>query len=424
MAARNRPPAWGVYWKQQTCAGCGSTFRYKITREPAPTGNAVVVALSAVRQLALRMTNRDGDLVPCPACGAYQPDMVGSRRALWHAILTVAWFIPLALLIPLRVEWSFPVSWLCPLVAVWWLVLLGAHVLIACSNPNRNPEQNLERLSRLPRNRGVELVEEEPADRPQDGSPKVGPHVWHAAALILLGVAALAALSGEAARLAREWPLNEGWDPAVIGPGDESRVFFPGQIKSIRGFWRGESDVQVTNAAEVGASLRGFRCSSRTDTWERGISARYNELEESFTPWVRIEFPDNPELAGKELRLSVVVRPTYPVPAGGNTLRDQKDTLTQDATVRLAHDRHAGQTYLLLSYGGVGGGLLAGGLAGWWFYLLGRRLRRSAHPALVTPLREEDMDKAPRRRRQDDNSSESEVRPRRRRTDAHEGRDG
>ena len=36
---------------------------------------------------------------------------------------------------------------------------------------------------------------------------------------------------------------------AVVGPGDESTVYFPGTISSLTGHWRGTPPVHVVNAA-------------------------------------------------------------------------------------------------------------------------------------------------------------------------------
>src|SRR4051794_27489036 len=68
------PSAWGTNVRFVTCQPCGHSFAYRLAR--AASGGTQARARERVR----RALQAECDPVPCPACGAYQPDVVRRLR--------------------------------------------------------------------------------------------------------------------------------------------------------------------------------------------------------------------------------------------------------------------------------------------------------------------------------------------------------
>ena len=71
-------------WKEHACIGCGGRFRYLFKRKKTGQGGTPDAASAAARKAALKALEHEVDMHPCPGCGLYQPDMVGSRRSTRH----------------------------------------------------------------------------------------------------------------------------------------------------------------------------------------------------------------------------------------------------------------------------------------------------------------------------------------------------
>ena len=74
-------------WKQHTCVACGGQFSYLFLRKVTGTaGSPAASQATAGRNVKKRMDS-DVDSQPCPACGIYQPDMIGQRRNTLQVLL-------------------------------------------------------------------------------------------------------------------------------------------------------------------------------------------------------------------------------------------------------------------------------------------------------------------------------------------------
>src|SRR5262249_4022358 len=96
-----------------------------------------------------QLLDHDTDLVPCPHCGQYQPDMIGQRRSPWHLVSTIAGAVLLVAVFAAslgRIVSQPPAIWTLAVVGV---VAAAFHTLLVCLNPNGNPERALERAAEL-----------------------------------------------------------------------------------------------------------------------------------------------------------------------------------------------------------------------------------------------------------------------------------
>src|SRR5438105_3171170 len=86
-------------WKEHTCVNCGGTFAYLFVRKVTGRAPTAEAATTCARAAALKAIQNEVDLHPCPACGLYQPDMVGAKRArrhwmlLWATLGLLAWLL-------------------------------------------------------------------------------------------------------------------------------------------------------------------------------------------------------------------------------------------------------------------------------------------------------------------------------------------
>jgi hypothetical protein len=353
MATKYRATITLNCWKQHICAGCGGAFRYRFRRKVQGEASTKEAAERSAQLSAVTTLKSEVDAHPCPTCGVYQLDMIGSRRAFRHGLLTfLAALAFIALLFPV-----YTYDLLAPHVIIWLAAGIGAvtlllHLFISFSNPNRNLSANRSRAE-LAMNRGhLEQVAAGRSEEPTvpNSEPTRKHHVLFV--VMLLGVALLAA--AELIRMAREWPLNPGWAPEVVGPGDEAKFVFDDSFRSVEGLWRGDPNVEVLNGKELGQDLTALHAESNSASWGSSISTEGNK---SWHPWIKVEVPGSPSVAGKELRLHLTLHTTHPA---DKVLGFDEEAKTVEATntLRVADTGGAGATYRAAWWGGLIGGTL------------------------------------------------------------------
>src|SRR5207237_839313 len=119
----------------------------------------------------------------------------------------------------------------------------------------------------------------------------------HRFALALLLVAVLAAASPEIMRVAQHWQLNSDTYPPGGGPGHHPRIYTHHKITSVKGYWRGEPDVVLHD--EAANTFITTTARTNDNTWGDRISVESREKSNTSTPWVEVEIPNDPSLAGK-----------------------------------------------------------------------------------------------------------------------------
>ena len=76
-------------WKEHECSTCGTRYRYRFERKMQGKGADRRAATANATTAAVQAVKADVDLRPCPGCGFFQPDMICSWRAWWHALIAL-----------------------------------------------------------------------------------------------------------------------------------------------------------------------------------------------------------------------------------------------------------------------------------------------------------------------------------------------
>ncbi len=386
-------------WKAHRCMGCGAAYRYRFTRKATGQGRRPEAAQAALRLNLDRLVATSVDVHPCPNCGVRQPDMLAQGRAKrfgWLLLLIIVAVTGLLLAVAAD---GLPIE-----TAAGLLALVGglAAVLLAwfaLRDPNRDLAANRQAAAALLQRDQLRLDQPGAVDLPREGP------AWRRLSLPAAGALALGTLllpAPEIVRALRGWPTNADFYPAVVGPGDRATFYLTDHVDSIKGYWRGEPRVTVTNAAALGlaptpenASDRAARgaeamrarlenllktptppaapavtppppppatlwpATSRNDVWGGTMSVKSSEKHASHALWTEINVPDEPGLAGKTARLDVRLLAAYPQMEGPSSYRTVRSAHARQAALALAAEPRAGTLYRnLWLTGALGGGTL------------------------------------------------------------------
>jgi hypothetical protein len=376
-------------WKEHTCLHCGSRFRYLFKRKKTGRGRTQQAASEAARKTALQSLEHEVDLHPCPGCGLYQPDMIGSWRAFRHglAILASLVLVILFLIFLLTDEIMYGTAALA-MTAGCGLVGL-VHLLLDARNFNRDLERN-QQTAQLQVERGDLWVPPGTKAEQQPELPVFGWSFAHTIAYVLFGLGLLALVSPELLRAMHGWPINPAWVPPVIGPGDDPYLYFPNSIDSVKGYWQGNATAEVLNAVEAGLTTPQLRATSQADQWGQTIRIGSRESKTSSkTLWVRITLPPDAQLEGKTLQVHMKLDVTYPA-LQGNSWVPANGHFEYTTAVHLA-SAAAGRRYRAWWWGGFVGGVLLLTVSSFMLLRLATGLRKLAEPtSIFSPGQEEE----------------------------------
>ncbi|HZY87212.1 MAG TPA: hypothetical protein VFE78_20415 [Gemmataceae bacterium] len=344
-------------WKEHTCVGCGGAFRYLFKRKKSGSGGSPAAAQANARKAVANALAHEVDLQPCPGCGLYQPDMIGTARARRHWWVFAATLVLLLTLLILALTEVLAYSTAAWVAAAGAAAVLLVHLLIDANNPNRDLEANL-RLAQSRVEAGDLWVPRAANPNPGEAEAFAGSG-WSPAntvACALLGLAVLAFLLPEALRMVRGWPQNRQWFPVVAGPGDEVYTYFPDKITSVKGYWSGQPTARVENWQELGLASPTLGASSKSDNWGGTIRIGSKESKTSTnTVWVKVKLPPGATLEGKTLKLKMDLAVRYPElqkQGGKDSYQDAGTSFSHSANVRLGSAK-AGERYRSWWWGGM-----------------------------------------------------------------------
>jgi hypothetical protein len=382
-------------WKEHACIGCGSRFRYLFKRKKTGQGGSPDAASAAARKAVLNALQNEVDMHPCPGCGLYQPDMVGSQRWTRHLWLFLASAAVLLLVFILKltdVMTSGTAAWTA--AGACGLLALG-HWLIDRSNPNRDLERNHQHAQRKVEGGALWVSPDSKAQPESSEPPRFGWSSKHTVAYVLLSLGLLALASPELLRLVHGWPANKEWYPLAAGPGDEPYAYFPNSITSVKGYWQGNAAAVVLNANEVGLATPQLRATSQNDQWGETIRIGSKESKTSTkTLWARVVLPADKQLEGKTLTIKMALDVTYPE-LQGNQWQPVKGHYEHTQDIRLS-DAGAGGHYQVLWWGGYFGGVLLLAVSSFLLMRLSTGLRQLAQPtSIFTPAKDEQQEDIP-----------------------------
>jgi hypothetical protein len=141
----------------------------------------------------------------------------------------------------------------------------------------------------------------------------------------------------------------------VAGPGDETYLYLPDSISSIKGYWAGTSRVtaRVVPGPQAGQSIAS---STRQADWGNAIQAKHSEQSTPQRLWVRVKLPSAAEYAGKTLLCKIDLAVRYPVVHNDENFAMAVKNFQHEATLELAAPL-AARTYRTWWWCGFAGGL-------------------------------------------------------------------
>jgi hypothetical protein len=373
-------------WKQHTCVGCGSNYRYQFKRKKSGQGGTQAKAHAAVEKAVVNALANEVDMQPCPGCGLYQPDMIGARRSKQHWWLVAIAAVILLILIILAASSAVQYPTVTRIATAVCGVLLVCHFIVERGDPNRSQGAN-QRKAQLMAERGqIELCVTGSKDPTAVEKPRPANS---AAGLLLCGIYALGIVAMGAAEMMRTasgWPYNNECYPGVAGAGDSTRIYFVDYVRSVKGYWTGQAKVEVLNAQELGLANPQLAARSKNDSWGSSISVKSSEKNSSSQVWADVQFPKSANLADKEIQLKITVNATFPTIRGGaNNFDNAQDTFTRTAAVKLAGPE-AGSKYVSTYWLGMLGGTAIVIVVGILLARSANSMRRQALPTSVTPV--------------------------------------
>jgi hypothetical protein len=300
-------------WKEHTCVGCGNTYRYRFHRKKSGQGGSPAKAEANAQAAVMKAIAKEVDMQPCPGCGLYQPDMIGSRKSLHHWLLTAG--AAVCILVPLII---FAADGMSSVTAAWVTAILCGlfvvgHWLVDFINPNSNLKAN----RKLAKSRLRDGVLRVPTDVVQglDRDEGAGAPSWswaHTLAYLLMFAGLIAFICPELYRAAAGLKSNSDWVPIVAGPGDQPYIYFPDKVSSVKGYWSGSPNIQVLNFQELGLGNPNLPGSSNSDSWGNTITVNNESTTSTKTMWLRVHIPPDPKLEGKELKLQLNLSVNFP----------------------------------------------------------------------------------------------------------------
>ena len=381
-------------WKAHTCVGCGGQYAYWMVRKLAYGGSTPEQATEKAHAAADRAMLRDVDRQPCPACGLYQPDMIAGRRRSLHRWMLLAALLAAGLIAGLYLGDVLQAdrALLAAMAQVAAIGLLG--FLVDLRNPNRDREANSRMAEQAIAAQRVRVLRAGVSQGPLCEPSAMHVRTHHAPPWCRLGrlafIAAVAALLAlalpELARQQSDWPLNANWYPPVVGPGDETCVYLPDSISSIKGYWAGQSTVTAQVDGAQQAAEFSVESSTRQLDWGHSIdNVKPSERSTRDRLWVRVKAPSGENYAGKTLLCKIALTVWYPVLRNDDSFETAVQGYRHEATLKLAAPL-AARAYQRWWWGGFAGGeflLLVSVLA----RLMGAEaLRRTANPAEILDM--------------------------------------
>ena len=387
-------------WKEHACCYCGAAYRYLLSKRQSGAGASQTDAVSAARTGAVRALRGRVEMMPCPACGHFQPDMIGSQRLRRHAIV----FIAISALF--STMYAFGLAYFLSRPATIWLLFFGAaaawiaYTWIGFRNPNTRIRANKALAERLVAQNRLQAL---PSDAERDERPRpvvieAGGGYW--SVFFLLGATVALMPGAEILRMGNGWPWNPLLHPQVVGPGDSSWIWVVPKdpIESLRGEWRATGSAKVADQNQPKQDnpkdeKSEWKVTSRTDLWGDLTGVRSTAQP---TLWARVHVPNQQQLSHKRIQLQVTLHVVTPELGG----EGQPHAVEKQHDITVPLEVHLGRPFAGFFYGFFWGMAMLGGgimflLAGGYHLLSDLALIRTAPPTRVTALTDEEAERLP-----------------------------
>jgi len=307
-----------TFQKQHTCVGCQSEFRYQLDRQVTGTGGSKEAAESNLQTAISKSLANDVDQHACPHCGMLQPDMIAavrSSRALtgaWIGVIVAA--VGLFIALPHWVTLSTSAMISAIGMAIVMLVWLSSVFF----NPNGNLSRGQSASADKVAAGKLQLIATGNSQDAVDdfSSPSAGQ--WFT--LLLAGTSLALAASPIVLPSIMGWRTNDCY-PSVVGPGDQTTIYFNQEIRSLKGYWNGWVDARATVDGEQ--KVVPIQAETKSSTWGDTISGK-NVSNNTNTMYVKVTMPRDESLVGKTVALDLTVSANFPLAEGREFFEHQE----------------------------------------------------------------------------------------------------
>lgn len=364
-------------WKEHTCDSCGATYAYQFKKKVTGKHRKAEKARIQAGKKAESTLRTVADLHPCPACGVYQSDMIGQKRARWHR-----WNFWIALLLFATFLVIRGVDGMTAVTTTWVIFAIGAFSALEAigkelKNFNRDPVANLQKAEGETGAGTMKLrTGQATAASVEAMALPASTARMLSRPLFLIGVLLLG--SAEFLRMASGWPANAVAYPPVVGPRDHTRIYMDRTIHSVNGYWRGNPQATLTASDQNPISITATTDQS---DWGSSIEVDNGNDDSSSYPWVEIQLPQDNALARQTVQCQLQIDVQYPHSVSSANFEVDNDTLSRTVALKLA-PAGAGGVYEKLWWSGNTAGMLM--ILGTIWALIGGAKRQAAS---ATPTR-------------------------------------
>ena len=357
--------------KRHQCAGCGGIYSYQFDRNITGSASTQTGSIANAEKNAARAMADGVDQHACPHCGLFQPEMIAQSRrpgylwGLWIALIGV----PVAAILGGTHVVTTTTSSLFALVCLG--VSCGLFLWTSLVNPNHDLDGNLEASLEKSKDGRIEmgkrgqppLTNDNEDANPADEFGSLTSGLQFGLALSALSV--VASVAPTVISLANGWPKNSHCYPEVVGPGDETTIYFDQKVTCVNGMWHGFVTATAVDPLNQDKFLP-LNARTKNSNWGQKISGKHIN-NETKRMWATVTFPAREDLSGTDLALTITVAAEFPVKNGAGFVNTQ-DKFLQATRVNLAPP-YAGTTYFALWWQG----LLASGCGTAFAWLIFRK---------------------------------------------------
>lgn len=318
-----------TFQKQHTCVGCESEFRYQLNRQITGTGSSKEAAEGNLQEAVSKSLANDVDQHACPHCGMMQPEMIAITRSsratagAWIGLIFVA--IGMLIALPHWVTLSTSAMISAGGMAVLLLLWLSSIFFNPNSNMARGQAASAEKIAAGT----LQLITPGKSQDTLDDFSSPSSGQWSslllaATSLVLVGSPIfLPTIMG--------WKMNDCY-PAVVGPGDQTTIYFTQQIRSLKGYWSGF----VSASAKVEGNDQPIPVNGETkqSTWGTTISGK-SVSNNTNSMWAKVTLPADVVYEGKTMTLDLAVNASFPV-GEGREFFEHNERFQQTTTLQLS----------------------------------------------------------------------------------------
>ena len=323
-------------------------------------------------EAAVQRKENDLDMVPCPVCGFYQPEMFAERyKTLPRVGVIVAVIAGVFLLIGSgtgldlseKICMRYEVMLYAKLISC---VLFGGSFLwflwLILPYSNRNLRRNLDVSEKTGR---AQVIRCRPVPTGEPAKKLSSAIIWHFCIPFLLAIIVYCLPYGYMMTLPSD-AANRDCLPRYFGPGDFVRVWFPQEIESLKGYWKSTPSGYMILGDGVGGEKERNRIltrARRNDNWSNGVRyEKKSELRNSrhriFVDMVLPSLSDQKEIVGSKVDFHFDVKVIYPYCLGMMGFVEEEGEISEDFTFHLSPAGTGVQIIRMEIIGYVGGLLL------------------------------------------------------------------